>query len=64
MVAAFVGGLQESARAAASASALDVVINEVAWAGNSSTYSQDEWIELYNTTPSTVSLGGWPSVLT
>jgi hypothetical protein len=38
-----------------------VVINEVAWVGTSSN-SLDEWIELYNTTGSAVSLTGWKIV--
>ena len=37
---------------------LDVVINEVAWAGHAG-YSSDEWIELYNTTDGTIDLYGW-----
>mgnify|MGYP001561299753 FL=1 len=36
----------------------DVVINEVAWAGSGDN-SNDEWIELYNTTSQAVDLGGW-----
>lgn len=36
----------------------DVVINEVAWMGTDVSYN-DEWIELYNTTDSTISLEGW-----
>ncbi|MBC7226680.1 MAG: lamin tail domain-containing protein [Thermoflexales bacterium] len=35
-----------------------VVINEVAWAGTAAD-SNDEWIELYNTTATTISLSGW-----
>lgn len=35
-----------------------VVINEVAWAGTGAN-SQDEWIELLNTTGETVDLTGW-----
>ncbi len=61
MVVFFVGGLGGPAQAAEvedSASAFDVVINEVAWAGHSG-YTADEWIELYNTTASTISLDGW-----
>jgi uncharacterized repeat protein (TIGR01451 family) len=38
--------------------ARDVVINEVAWSGTE-VDATDEWIELYNTTPATVSLDGW-----
>lgn len=38
--------------------ALDVVINEVAWAGHSG-LTNDEWIELYNTTPISIDLQGW-----
>ncbi|MGG3737765.1 phospholipase D-like domain-containing protein [Aeribacillus pallidus] len=36
----------------------DVVINEVAWMGTTVSYN-DEWIELYNNTNSTISLAGW-----
>lgn len=36
-----------------------VIINEVAWAGTASGLSEDEWIELYNTTNSDISLTGW-----
>lgn len=35
-----------------------VVINEVAWAGSTDA-SNDEWIELYNTTAVAVALDGW-----
>lgn len=38
-----------------------VVINEVAWVGSSAN-SLDEWIELYNTTGSAISLTGWKIV--
>ncbi len=40
------------------ASALDVVINEVAWAGSLDS-SSDEWIELKNNTSSAIDLTGW-----
>jgi hypothetical protein len=36
-----------------------VVINEVAWAGTSTTKTTDEWIELYNPTGTAVDLTGW-----
>ena len=36
-----------------------VVINEVAWMGTSAAQSQDEWIELYNTTSRAITLSGW-----
>jgi hypothetical protein len=36
---------------------LSVIINEVAWAGNSSSTTNDEWIELYN--PALIDLNGW-----
>ncbi|MEK7672730.1 MAG: lamin tail domain-containing protein [Patescibacteria group bacterium] len=36
----------------------DVVINEVAWAGTADN-SNDEWIELYNSTTQAISLNGW-----
>jgi len=37
---------------------LDVVINEIAWMGTSVSYN-DEWIELYNNTDSSLNLAGW-----
>jgi len=40
------------------ASAFDVVINEVAWAGSVDS-AADEWIELYNNTSLDVDLTGW-----
>jgi len=40
------------------ANPLDVVINEIAWMGTSVSYN-DEWIELYNNTNSSLSLDGW-----
>ncbi|WP_226577106.1 phospholipase D-like domain-containing protein [Halobacillus litoralis] len=36
----------------------DIVINEIAWMGTNVSYN-DEWVELYNTTDSSVSLEGW-----
>jgi len=40
------------------ASPVDVVINEIAWMGTNTSYS-DEWIELYNNTNFPVNLDGW-----
>ena len=40
------------------AAALDVVINEIAWMGTEAD-SNDEWIELYNPTGSSIDLSGW-----
>jgi len=37
---------------------LDVVINEGAWMGSTEAY-QDEWIELYNNSSSSIDLTGW-----
>lgn len=37
---------------------LDVVINEIAWMGTETSYS-DEWIELYNNTNNSINLSGW-----
>ena len=37
---------------------LDVVINEIAWMGNESSYT-DEWIELYNNTNNSVNFDNW-----
>lgn len=36
----------------------DVVINEIAWMGTASSFN-DEWIELYNNTPSEIDLSDW-----
>ncbi|MBS3735791.1 lamin tail domain-containing protein [Candidatus Bipolaricaulota bacterium] len=36
----------------------DLVITEIAWMGTEASYA-DEWIELYNTTGSSVDLDGW-----
>ncbi|WP_019415544.1 phospholipase D-like domain-containing protein [Paenisporosarcina sp. TG20] len=36
----------------------EVVINEIAWMGTSVSYN-DEWIELYNNTNTSISLEGW-----
>jgi hypothetical protein len=41
------------------ASVLSILINEVAWAGTSSTRTSDEWIELYNTESVERNLDGW-----
>ena len=46
-----------------SASALDVVINEVCWMGNNSS-SDDEWVELRNNTDSVINLDGWKLIET
>jgi phosphatidylserine/phosphatidylglycerophosphate/cardiolipin synthase-like enzyme len=43
---------------ARAASPGDVVINEVAWMGTTAN-TADEWVELYNTTGSSISLTGW-----
>ncbi len=40
------------------ANSLDVIINEIAWMGTESSYN-DEWIELYNNTDSSINLNGW-----
>ncbi|MEK7212903.1 MAG: lamin tail domain-containing protein [Patescibacteria group bacterium] len=37
----------------------EVVINEVAWAGNSAQYPNDEWLELYNNTDGPIDLRQW-----
>ena len=42
----------------ADAQAGDVVINEISWAGSLDN-SNDEWIELYNTTSAAIDLTGW-----
>lgn len=36
-----------------------VIINEVAWAGTTSSLTSDEWIELYNATNATINITGW-----
>lgn len=43
----------------ASTGPFSVLINEVAWAGTSSSRSADEWIELFNTTSTEINLNGW-----
>ncbi len=37
----------------------EVVFNEVAWAGTSSLYPNDEWFELYNTTDQPIDIKNW-----
>jgi len=53
--------VNESASAAPlrASAPLDVIISEVAWGGTSSSYTADEWIELYNNTNSPIILSGW-----
>ena len=46
-----------------SADVRDVVINEIAWMGTDAS-EDDEWIELYNNTSSTIDLTGWSLVST
>lgn len=36
-----------------------IIINEIAWAGTTSSLTEDEWIELYNPGSSTVNVTGW-----
>lgn len=43
----------------AASSARSVIINEIAWAGTTSSLTSDEWIELYNTTNATINITGW-----
>lgn len=43
---------------ASAASALDIVISEIAWMGTIAS-DDDEWIELYNNTNSEIDLNGW-----
>ena len=52
---------QSASAAPMKAAALDVIINEVAWAGTSSATTSDEWIELYNATNASIdfSLSTW-----
>lgn len=52
------GGSTIGAMTASAAAPGAVVINEVAWAGSVNS-SNDEWLELYNSTGATVSLSGW-----
>jgi hypothetical protein len=51
------GGTDTATPTATPALPLSVLINEVAWAGNSSANANDEWIELYN--PGLIDLNGW-----
>jgi uncharacterized repeat protein (TIGR01451 family) len=62
MALVFVGGLQGPARAegaTSTASAGDVVINEVFFNPSVSGESAHEWVELYNTTSSPITLTNW-----
>ena len=43
----------------AASNARSVIINEVAWAGTTSSLSGDEWIELYNSTNASINITGW-----
>ena len=36
-----------------------VIINEVAWAGTTSSLTEDEWIELYNPGSAAINISGW-----
>jgi len=53
------GNFSATSTQMAEISTMPVVINEVAWAGNSAAYSADEWIELYNRTNKSVNLSDW-----
>ena len=53
--------LNHSASSAPDASALDVVISEIAWAGTTSSFN-DEWLELANNTVTDIDLAGWQLV--
>ena len=37
----------------------DVVINEIAWMGTAASTSDNEWLELYNTTDQPINMNGW-----
>jgi len=50
--------LEEEEEQPQQVSARDVVINEIAWMGTTN-YPNDEWIELYNNSTSTIDLAGW-----
>jgi uncharacterized repeat protein (TIGR01451 family) len=62
LLAALASSLRHTTKAATTkhliTAALNVVINEVAWAGTAAS-AWDEWIELYNTTSVPVSLDNW-----
>ncbi|MEJ2733195.1 MAG: lamin tail domain-containing protein [Anaerolineae bacterium] len=51
-------GARANAARAAPYTALDVVINEVAWSGTACS-AYDEWIELYNNAAVPIDLAGW-----
>jgi hypothetical protein len=59
----FVPRVEKVEAAPVSANALDVLINEVAWAGTLAD-ANDEWIELHNPTSSAINLTGWILVAT
>lgn len=43
----------------AASSVRSIIINEVAWAGTTSSLTGDEWIELYNSTNASINITGW-----
>ncbi|RME10915.1 MAG: PKD domain-containing protein [Bacteroidetes bacterium] len=57
-VLAFLFTLVQSGLARPLATPLDVVVSEIAWAGTT-TSSSDEWLELYNNTAAAIDLTGW-----
>ncbi|MFA6094481.1 MAG: right-handed parallel beta-helix repeat-containing protein [Candidatus Paceibacterota bacterium] len=55
------GGDSEPVAVSVSVATMPVVINEVAWMGTEAD-ANDEWLELYNTTPYDIDLSGWALV--
>src|SRR5262245_34304213 len=53
-----ISALVVSATQLAHAAPGDVIISEIAWAGSQAS-TNDEWLELHNTTSAAVDVGGW-----
>ncbi|MGA9290155.1 MAG: phospholipase D-like domain-containing protein [Anaerobacillus sp.] len=58
LAASFMAPTLMPAQSVEAATPGEVVINEIAWMGTTVSYN-DEWIELYNNSSSSVSLNGW-----
>lgn len=58
MVLSFFSPMMEEEKSAYAAGTGEVVINEIAWMGTTSSYN-DEWIELHNQTGEAIDVTGW-----